>query len=52
LELNKEALELGQNNMKSLKLENNDIKAYDEENYPFYKFFFMPTYPSKQNMIN
>ena len=52
LELNKEALELDQHNMKSLMLENNDIKAYDEENYPFYKFFFMSTYPSKQNMIN
>ena len=52
LELNKEALELDQHNMKSLMLENNDIKVYDEENYPFYKFFFMSTYPSKESMIN
>ena len=52
LELNKEALELDQHNMKSLMLENNDIKIYDEENYPFYKFFLMSTYSSKENMIN
>ena len=52
LELNKEALSLDQHNMKSLMLENNDIKTYDEENYPFYKFFLMSTYPSKENMIN
>ena len=52
LELNKEALELDQHNMKSLMLENNDIKVYDEENYPFYKYFLMSTYPSKENMIN
>jgi len=52
LELNKEALELDQYNMKSLMLENNDIKVYDEENYPYYKYFLMSTYPSKENMIN
>ena len=52
LEINKKELELDKHNMKSLILENNDIKAYDEVNYPFYKFFVMTTYPSKENMIN
>ena len=46
LELNQEALQLDKHNMKSLMLENNEITTYDEENYPFYKFFFMSTYPS------
>ena len=30
---NKEALQLDKHNMKSLMLENNDAKLYDEENY-------------------
>ena len=38
--------------MKSLMLENNEIQSYDEENYPFYKFFMMTTYPSKDLFIN
>ena len=50
--LNQEALQLDKHNMKSLMLENNDIKGYDEENYPFYKFFLMTTYPSKESFIN
>ena len=33
-------------------LENNEINTYDEENYPFYKFFLMTTYPSKESFIN
>ena len=51
LELNQEALELDKHNMKSLMLENNEIKTYDEENYPFYKFFLMTTYPNKELFI-
>ena len=49
---NKEALQLDKHNMKSLMLENNEVKSYDEENYPFYKFFLMATYPSKEAFIN
>ena len=52
LDINKEALQLDLHNMKSLMLENNEIKAYDEENYPFYKYFLMTTYPSKNNLVN
>ena len=52
LELNQEALKLDKHNMKSLMLENNEIKAYDEENYPYYKFFLMTTYPTKESFIN
>jgi len=52
LEINQEALQLDKHNMKSLMLENNEINTYDEENYPFYKFFLMTTYPSKDLFIN
>ena len=52
LEINQEALQLDRHNMKSLMLENNDIKNYDEENYPFYKYFLMTTYPSKDSFVN
>ena len=52
LELNQEALQLDKHNMKALMLENNEITTYDEENYPFYKFFLMTTYPSKAEFIN
>ena len=52
LELNQEALYLTKHSMKSLMLEMNDIKEYDEENYPFYKYFFMTTYPSRDSFIN
>ena len=52
LEINQEALQLDKHNMKALMLENNEIKSYDEENYPFYKYFLMTTYPSKDSFIN
>ena len=34
--------------MKSLLLEN---KEYAEKDYPFYKYFLMTTYPSKESFI-
>ena len=52
LKLNREALKLDKDSIKSLMLENYEIKEYDEENYPFYKFFLMTTYPSKELFIN
>jgi hypothetical protein len=52
LKLNRESLKLDKNSIKSLMLENYEIKEYDEENYPFYKFFLMTTYPSKELFIN
>ena len=52
LELNKEALKLDKHNMKSLMLENNEIQSYDEENYPFYKFFLMTIYPTKDSFLS
>ena len=51
-ENNEKMLELDKNSMKSLVLENNDINAYDEKDYPFYKYFIMTTYPSKESFIN
>ena len=33
-------------------LENNDIKAYDELDYPFYKYFIMTSYPTKEDFIH
>ena len=50
-ENNEKMLELDKNSMKSLVLENNDINAYDEKDYPFYKYFIMTTYPSKDSFI-
>ena len=52
LEENKAALQLEKDNMKSLVLEVNDIKEYDEKTFPFYKLLLMTTYPSKENLIN
>ena len=52
LEINQEELLLDKYNMKSLMLENNEIKVYDEENYPFYKYFLMSVYPTKELFIN
>ena len=49
LKLNREALNIDKDSMKSLMLENNEINEYDEENYPFYKFFLMTIYPSKDS---
>jgi AAA15 family ATPase/GTPase len=51
LEENKKQLGLNEDNMKSLVLEINNIEEYDKKNYPFYKYFFMTTYPSKSNFI-
>jgi hypothetical protein len=51
-EINFSSLKLEKDNMKSLVLEINDIKDYDEEEYPFYKFLLMTTYPSKENFVN
>ena len=47
-ENNEKMLELDKNSMKSLVLETNDIKSYDEKDYPFYKYFLMTTYPTKE----
>ena len=52
LKLNREALKVDKDNIKSLMLEDYEIKEYDEENYPFYKFFFMTTYPNKDSFIS
>ena len=51
LEENKKALELQEDNMKALVLEINNVKEIDSKKYPFYKFFLMTTYPSKDNFI-
>ena len=45
-------LELDKNSMKSLVLETNDINSYDEKDYPFYKYFLMKTYPTKESFIH
>ena len=51
LEFNQKLLNVDKFNMKSLILENNDIKIYEEENFPFYKYFLMTIYPSKDAFI-
>ena len=48
---NEKMLELDKYSMKSLVLEINDVNDYDENEYPFYKYFIMTTYPSKQSFI-
>ena len=50
IEKNKNALQLDKDNMKTLVNEMDDIDQYD--NLPFYKFFLMTTYPTKDNFIN
>ena len=50
LELNIDELQLKPEKMKSLLLENFDINLYKEELYPYYKYFFMTTYPSEGNL--
>ena len=40
------------NSIKSLMLENHDIKLYEEKIYPYYKNFFMTIYPTKAHFIN
>ena len=52
IENNKKLLELDKNSMKSLLLEINDINEYDEKQYPFYKYFLMTTYPTRDSFIH
>ena len=52
LKINREVTKFDKNSMKSLMLENVEIQEYDEENYPFYKFFLMTVYPTKDIFIN
>ena len=52
LSFNQKLLNVDKYNMKSLMLENNDIKNYEEDNFPFYKYFLMTIYPSKETFIN
>ena len=51
-EINEKMLQLDKNSMKSLVLETNDINSYDEKDYPFYKYFLMTTYPTKESFIH
>ena len=48
-ENNNKMLELDNHSMKSLVTENNDVILYDENNYPFYRYFLMTTYPTEKN---
>ena len=47
-EINDKVLKLDKHKMKSILLENKD---YEEKDYPFYKYFLMTTYPSKESFI-
>jgi hypothetical protein len=49
MEINKNALRLDKNSVKSLVLEIIDENEYDQKNFPFYKLLFMTTYPSIEN---
>ena len=49
---NEKMLELDKNSMKSLVLETNDVNSYDANEYPFYKYFLMTTYPTKEKFIH
>ena len=49
LEINKKALNLEKNSVKSLVSEIIDEKEYEQKNFPFYKLLFMTTYPSIEN---
>jgi hypothetical protein len=51
-ENNEQMLQLDKNSMKSLVLENNDVNAYDQKDYPFFKYFLMTTYPTKESFID
>ena len=51
IENNKKIFELDKNSMKFLVQETFDIKDYDEKEYPFYKYFLMTTYPTKEDFI-
>ena len=52
LDLNRKDLQIDKNNMKSIVLELYNVDDYDEKLYPFYKYFLMTTYPTKDNFIN
>ena len=52
LGFNRKDLQLDKNNMKSIVLELYNADDYEEKLYPFYKFFLMTTYPTKDNFIN
>ena len=43
-------LQINKDNMKSLLLENLDVNLYNKDLYPFYKYFFMTTYPSERKL--
>jgi len=50
-ENNEKLLKLDKNSMKSLVSEINDANSYNEKEYPFYKYFLMTTYPTKEEFI-
>ena len=52
ININKKMEKSNKNSIKALMLENNDIKDYDELNYPFYKYFLMSSYPTEENFIH
>ena len=47
IDLNINELAINKHKMKSLLLENLDVNIYKEDLYPFYRYFFMTTYPSE-----
>ena len=49
---NKSLLNLDKNSMKSIILKINDIKEYNENEYPFYKYFLMTTYPTRNSFFH
>ena len=51
-ENNEKMLELDKNSMKSLVLETNDVNSYDANEYPYYKYFLMTTYPTREAFIH
>ena len=48
-ENNDKMLELNKHSMKSLVTETNEVNSYDENEYPFYRYFLMTTYPNKKD---
>ena len=51
IERNIKGLQLNKDSMRSLVLENFDMSLYDGNEYPFYKYFSMTTYPSEKKLI-
>ena len=51
-ENNQKLLELDKNNIKPLVLEILDSNEYDDKQYPFYKYFLMTTYPTRESFIH